>query len=322
MHLIACQVHVEIVCNDQRLTLPKKSMPTRSNDFQKLVFLLRTNLADGSTVTESKMLTDLVSGDQVEVDVCIEGVVGGEPVLICIECRERSRKADKNWVHEMRSKHDRLPTNALILAHNIGFSKSAEALAASFGIKTVTLEEVESPEYPELLANEMALWTKSFSIRAEKVWFVVDPEGDLPSERVRVLPTNYVFDESGARLFTAEKLVTWVLNSEASARYFTENGKPDHTWFEVEWKVGIALAEPLFLEMISPRLLRRVSMIRVEGPCSYAVNGLKLRRAKLGSAQLAWGKTIILGREALVVQSHGPEGATKVSISISNGALS
>ena len=33
-------------------------MPKRSNDFQRLVYLVRVNLAGGATVTESKMMRD------------------------------------------------------------------------------------------------------------------------------------------------------------------------------------------------------------------------------------------------------------------------
>jgi hypothetical protein len=43
-------------------------MPKRTNDFQRLVYLVRVNLADGATVTESKMLEDRVTKTMREVD--------------------------------------------------------------------------------------------------------------------------------------------------------------------------------------------------------------------------------------------------------------
>ena len=97
-------------------------MPKRTNDFQRLVYLVRVNLADGATVTESKMLTDRVTNRKREVDVCIEGHVGQHPVIVSVECRAHKRIADVTWVDTMKAKHARLPTNALILASRSGFT--------------------------------------------------------------------------------------------------------------------------------------------------------------------------------------------------------
>src|SRR5258708_339900 len=69
-------------------------MPKRSNEFQRLVYLVRVNLAAGATVTESKMLRDRSTGLEREVDVCVEGNVGGTTVNVCLECRDHARPAD------------------------------------------------------------------------------------------------------------------------------------------------------------------------------------------------------------------------------------
>jgi hypothetical protein len=134
-------------------------MPKRTNDFQRLVYLVRVNLAAGATVTESKMLTDLVTKHQREVDVCIEGHVGGDPVMVCVECRDSRRVADFTWVNTMKGKHERLPTNALILASRRGFTPEAREVAASYGITTVSLEEVDQAEadLPKLLGANSSL---------------------------------------------------------------------------------------------------------------------------------------------------------------------
>lgn len=59
---------------------------------------------------ESKMLTDRVTKRKREVDVCIEGHVGGHSVVVSVECRDHKRIADVSWVDAMKAKHDRLPT--------------------------------------------------------------------------------------------------------------------------------------------------------------------------------------------------------------------
>jgi len=225
-------------------------MPARTNEFQKLIYLVKHNLANGATVTESRMLIDLIAGDEVEVDVCVEGSIGDDPVKICIECRDRSRKADKNWVHEMKAKHDRLPTNVLVLASSKGFTKKALELARSYGIQTVTLEEVQNDSFPEILLRE---------------------------------------------------------------------GRPDHVWFRIEW--SSARAPPMHLQKIEPTMLRRINSVTIEGPCSFTVSGLRLRRGKIGSTQLAWGKTVMFGRDAMVVATRDEHGIEKMSINLSDAAL-
>lgn len=71
----------------------------------------------------------------VEVDVCIEAEVGGHTVVICIECRDHSRTADVTWVDQMKGKHERLPTNTLVLASRSDFSKRARSAAKVAGIQ-------------------------------------------------------------------------------------------------------------------------------------------------------------------------------------------
>ncbi len=116
-------------------------MPKRSNEFQKLVYLVRLNLASGATVTESKMLPDLVTNRKREVDVCEEGYVGGHSVKVCIECRDHKRPADVGRVDAMKAKHERLPTRALILVSRSGFTSEAQEVARRYGIEALALEE-------------------------------------------------------------------------------------------------------------------------------------------------------------------------------------
>lgn len=65
-------------------------MPKRTNEFQKLILLVRKHSAEGSKVTESKFLADS-KGNQREVDICIESNIDGIPVTISIECTNEKR---------------------------------------------------------------------------------------------------------------------------------------------------------------------------------------------------------------------------------------
>jgi hypothetical protein len=44
---------------------------------------------------------------------------------VSIECRDRRRKQGVEWVEQMRGKHDRLPTNVLVLVSSSGFTRTA-----------------------------------------------------------------------------------------------------------------------------------------------------------------------------------------------------
>src|SRR5258708_21512066 len=96
-------------------------MPKGTAEFQKLVYLVKKHSAAGSTVTESKFLTDS-KGRKREVDVCIASIVDGIPVTISIECTEAKAKATLESVERMKGKHADLPTNVLLLYSRSAFT--------------------------------------------------------------------------------------------------------------------------------------------------------------------------------------------------------
>jgi hypothetical protein len=128
-------------------------MTKRTNDFQKLIRMLTQLLGDNAVVEESKMLADLVSGDPREVDIYAEGTFAGHTVNIGIECRDHKRRQGVGWVEQMHSKHERLPTNLLILVSPRGFTAPAIAKASSYGIKTIALTQADSDLATEVLAS-------------------------------------------------------------------------------------------------------------------------------------------------------------------------
>jgi hypothetical protein len=136
----------------------------------------------------------------------------------------------------MKAKHDRLPTNVLVLASSRGFTKKALKLAQSYGTQTVTLEDVEDDRFPAMLAGQMSLWAKSISVSAQRVVFVVEALSDLPEERVGVLPDQNIFDSDGVHQLTAVQLVGILLNAPPPRDYFLGEGKPEHAWFHIEWE--------------------------------------------------------------------------------------
>jgi len=109
-------------------------MPKRTNPYQELVFKLESALAPtGARVVQSALLTDR-SGTQREVDVLIEGDVGGHSLRIAVECRTESRPQDVTWVDELLGKYAGLDVQRVVAVSRSGFSRSAlSAIESSRG---------------------------------------------------------------------------------------------------------------------------------------------------------------------------------------------
>jgi hypothetical protein len=125
-------------------------MPVRSNIFQRLVAAIHGELGQGWTVAESRSLTDKRTGEKREVDVVAEAVIGGYPIIISVEVRDRGRAADVTWVERLAQKHADLPTSKLALWSSSGFSASAIAKANALGIETIAPEGVDRAPWATL----------------------------------------------------------------------------------------------------------------------------------------------------------------------------
>src|SRR5437588_2098591 len=116
-------------------------MPKRSNDFQKLIYLIHHQLMGEATVTESKFLHDSAANIDREVDIVIETQAGEYSLIIGIECQGRGRIATVEWVDQMAMKHETLPTDKLILVAQSGFTPAALTKAHALKIQTMTLDQ-------------------------------------------------------------------------------------------------------------------------------------------------------------------------------------
>jgi hypothetical protein len=294
-------------------------MPKRTNDFQRLIYLVRTNLADGAVVTESKMLKDRITGRKREVDVCVEGSVGGQSVTVSVECRDHRRVADVGWVEQMKAKHERLPTNALILASRAGFTPEAREVARLYGIQTFTLEEVDTADFKSLFGFDSSLWAKSVTILANKVTVTVLPTGTFPEETVSVMPTNLIYTEDGQEACQIGELVEVLARSPRVGNYLLDKGQMNHIWFEIAWEPPRDhLEHPLFLQKIEPPILREIKKIHIQGPSKFHIANFEMGSGIIGDVNVAWGKTEILGQDAMVVTTKDSKGVQKISINLAN----
>lgn len=292
-------------------------MPKRSNDFQKLVFLVKQHATDTTQVTESKMLKDLITGTEREVDVCIESSVGGHDVVVSVECVDRTRRADVTWVEMMKSKHERLPTNALVLVSKKGFSSEAAKVAQTYGIETLSLEEVDEEPAERLFGNIEALWNKIFNLATKKVTVRVAETSDLPPENVVALPDNYVCSADGTPISTIQDITDMLLKSEQVVKELAKQGDATHKGFTLEWsRPRDNRGSPLCLQKENPKVLREIEWIRADGYCEFKVSEFPLQHGMLGDSRVCWGCGELDGKQALLVASEDKYGEKKLSIRV------
>jgi hypothetical protein len=292
-------------------------MPKRSNDFQRLIYLVRLNLSEGAKVSESKMMRDRLTKRFREVDVVIEGKVGSQRVFVSVECRDHQRVADVTWVDTMKAKHDRLDTNVLLLASRSGFTPEARDVASKYGIELFTLEDIDDAKFPALLGPNGSLWLKSVTISAEKVSIRVAQVGTLPPETVVTSPDNLLYTEDGLEHCQTKELVDSLLKSPRARDYLLADGNEDHKWFELFWGPPDHEGKPLYMKKLEPEVLRPVEFIRVVGPCKIEVGRFGMRHGRIGDIRVAWGKSTISGKSAMAVATATETGETKLTVNFS-----
>lgn len=135
-------------------------MPARSNDFQRLVLTFERQLhGAGFSVTESKMLADR-EGTLREIDIAIEGPFGPRRALFAVECRDRSRPADIQWIDCLAGKYQGLPVDRVIAVSRAGFTPRAARRAAretSPQIQTLSLTDAINSDWPAAFAHVKSL---------------------------------------------------------------------------------------------------------------------------------------------------------------------
>jgi hypothetical protein len=295
-------------------------MPKRSNAFQSVVFLLKQHLAGDAKVTESAELTDLVSGTLREVDVCIEAEIAGHAVCIGIECRDHKRRQSVGWVEEMHSKHDRLPTDRLVLVSSSGFTAEALDKAKSYGIETIIPEELTDEQASKIAARVRMVFTRmDMQIEIVRAWVGASETG--PPEVVLTAPNNDVFDESG-NLITSMLGLTQAAMIQAQPKFgeLIFDAPEDIKRFEVtvnppEIKIGdVPEMQKVYLQKKDPALhLRQIEKIEIEGAAKLVRADVPLRNNRLQGITYSWGEAVFDGKQTVFVATEGAEGPPDVS---------
>ena len=96
-----------------------------------------------------------------QADITVDGSVAGHTIRIGIESRAVRRRADVTWVEQMKAKHERLPTNLLVLLSRSGFTIEAKRVAALAKIVTWTFEEMQQARRRPAINNLIGVLSSS-----------------------------------------------------------------------------------------------------------------------------------------------------------------
>jgi len=96
----------------------------------------------GAEVKSPDKLPDRVTGELREVDASIRFRVGSAPVLVTVECRDRTKVQDVRWIEEIASKRDSVGAARTIAVSSSGFTDPARKKAKALGIELRTTNEI------------------------------------------------------------------------------------------------------------------------------------------------------------------------------------
>ena len=220
-------------------------MPPRFNEFQTLVHLIQAQLAPKDfTVTEGKPLSDRRTGKPREVDVVIEGPVGPNRVVICVEARKSRRRADVEWVERMCAKHENLETNKLVLVSPRGFTRRASEEARLRGADALTLKQAAQLDWRSPVPLKTMLLTYRRLYPSQFIARIDSTPGGFPTGRLR----EFILDfENGARRVPLTDVIKLGLQDADLNKRMAEDTLGPDRWGSrttLEFRSGTRLVAP------------------------------------------------------------------------------
>lgn len=126
-------------------------MPPQTNKFQRLVAALMSAFHGPEyEVVEPAQVKDHKTASQREIDIFVYRHTrpGEEPEkYLMVECRDRRRAADEEWIDDLVGKRARLGFKRVIAVSSSGFSRNAGAGAIAEGIEPIHLKAAEERDW-------------------------------------------------------------------------------------------------------------------------------------------------------------------------------
>lgn len=273
-------------------------MPKRSNAFQRLALLIHERLGESWNVEESHMFTDLVTGEQREVDIVASTMVSAYPIVLSIECRDHARPADVLWIEGVAKKHEHLPTSKLVLWSRSGFTEAAILKARALKIETVSQAEALQEDWArlarELIGGQIQCVTPAYTSFID----VTSQEGE--PRRLEQVENAAWYSANGTQVGTMQALIQFIANNDQIRTVVLDHTSPGQGNFYVE----LTPPEPWFtyLPEGGQAQIRRIGVSIETLTEKVALNTASAfsegKVLTLASAQLAAGTLEVLVQEA------------------------
>jgi hypothetical protein len=183
-----------------------KRMVRKGRELERLVASLQAALkSHGNTKIESpKFLKDLRNGQDREFDVVITVTDAQFPLIVALECRDRTAAVDTPEVEQFWAKCQDTLVNKSCIVSSTGFSKPALTKAQDRGITCLTLTEAEKLSW--LGTDHFTRRTRRIgrvqvivadSLRAEDIIGACHKDGSQMDERDNARIANRLLDMVG-----------------------------------------------------------------------------------------------------------------------------
>jgi hypothetical protein len=290
-------------------------MPKRSNEFQRLVTVLMTHIAEGGfVVAESDMVRDERADEDREIDITIRQA--GFELRLAVECTSARRPADIKWIDEMYGKHHTLGTDRLILASRAGFRQPARKKAKALGIETVSLEEAAEDAARRIVRGLRVLWAKVFSAAAETIRVdLTTPTGPMTMSCPVSLAGQEIaiFDPDGKELGSLQDIVKMLSQQPNLFRDVVRDARGDEKFFEIGLRLGEILGPVFLRHEETGGAMHTIDTVRIHGRCTVNVSEVPLSHGQLAGNPVAWGRARMAEHAKMVVLTE-KAGMTRTSL--------
>jgi hypothetical protein len=290
-------------------------MPKRSNDFQRLIYLIKQQLSPEAIVTESKELVDLLSQTGREVDICIETVISTHPIIICVECQDRSRKSGIGWIEEMKAKHERLSTNKLVLVSRKGFTPEARTISAKYGIELLQFDELTESSIQGVFGHIDEVWLKQSRIETSKIIVHVLAKDKFPEDTVDASHGHVIYHNDGRQFGELRTFLDFFFKPGEILNNILVRAEDHHE------ALLLTCEDPKFADGTRPCMLkldeshlREIDWIKVVARISFVSSTFRLSHATFGDTRVSWGNGNVQGEAAVLVASEDSKGEKRIAV--------
>lgn len=268
------------------------------------------------------MLWDCEFEKDREVDICIEQMVAGVPVIVGIECTDLSRPVGTQKVEALYAKHKNMGIHKTIIVSKSGFTRSVDAFAKKRNVELLSFGKAMKRSWPSYMDKLKEMTIVHYEARMESISISFNPEdeeaGFLPnlSNEVEVGGSWFWVADYSYALFRSGQNGS-LGNMPKGRGLETRSGSYEESWvFNPELKIRDERGG-----------LARCSGLSVKFRVNLHKSAVKLNYDKYRSNDVAYGKSGPFGpfkNAELIVSADGDhmmpgEPKFKVTIDLDTG---